>query len=127
MSNISRPAAAVAALALSAMPFLLAPSPASADTAAGATKAAIEHDERLAAGGNHPSKAQIERQERAERDSATSGGSTERRPLETPSPSGGGGDPVVWQLALSAAAGAALTGGAVIAGRKVNHGHAVAH
>jgi hypothetical protein len=35
---------------------------------------------------------------------------------------------VVWQLALSAAAGAALTGGAVIAGRKVNQqGHAVAH
>ena len=122
MTHLSRPAAAVAALVLSALPCLVSPSSAAADTAT--TKAGIEHAERLAAGGDHPSKAQIEREER---ESATVGG-TDRRPVETPSSPSGSSDPVVWQLALSAAAGAALTGGAVMAGRKVNQqGHAVAH
>lgn len=122
MTHLSRPAAAVAALVLSALPCLVSPSSATADTAT--TKAGIEHVERLAATSDHPSKAQIERQER---ESATVGG-TDSRPVDVPSSPGGSSDPVVWQLALSAAAGAALTGGAVIAGRKVNQqGHAVAH
>ncbi len=124
MTHLSRPAAAVAALVLSALPCLVSPSSATADTATATTKAGIEHAERLAATGDHPSKAQIER---AERESATVGG-TDRRPVETPSSPGGSSNPVVWQLALSAAAGAALTGGAVVAGRKVSHQeHAVAH
>lgn len=128
MNQTSRPAAAVAALALSALPILLGPSGATASSAPdGATKAGIEHAERLSLAGDGPTKAQIERQEREQSAAnASQGGSRQQRPPSSPSSPGDTGA-AAWQLALSAALGAALTGGVVVASRQVtHHRHAVA-
>lgn len=123
MTYISRPAAGVAALTLSVLPFAL-PTGASADTGpASRTKAAIEHEERLEGSGPH--KAQIEH---AERQSAPVAGTTALagttaqggNPVDSPAPSGGG-NAAAWQLALSAALGATVTGGAVLAARLASH------
>lgn len=123
MNQTSRPAAAVAAFALSALALLLSPTDASADTAGGPTKAGIEHSERLAAGADGLSKAQIEQREREQR--TTGGGAQQQLAPSSPSSSSGTGA-AAWQLALSAALGAALTGGIVVASRQVTHRHAVA-
>ena len=100
------------------------PTGASADTApAGSTKAGIERAERVAAGGTGLSKAQIEQNERV----SVSGGSSPalRSPVGTPASSDNSA--AAWQLAFSAALGAALTGGVVLATRQVNHHrHAIA-
>lgn len=112
MNHNFRLAAAVAALGLAGLTGLLTPVVAAA--------APAPHDD-LA--NNSPSKAQTER---AERDAASRGGAGERRdPIDIPSPTGG--DAAAWQLALSAALGAAVTGGVVLASRQVSHHrHAVA-
>ena len=123
MKQTSRPAAAVAAFALSALAVLLGPTDASADTAGGATKAGIEHSERLAAGADGPSKAQIEQREREER---TTGGGAKQQPAPSVPSSPGGSGAAVWQLALSAALGAVLTGGVILASRQVSQRHVMA-
>lgn len=121
MRHTPRPATALAGLALAAAPFMLVADPAVAD---GNTKAAIEHAEAQAAA-TTPSKAQIEHQERVQK---SSGGGSQLQSPQLPAPSSGGGGAVAWQLALSAALGATLTGGAVVASRQMtNHRHAVAH
>jgi len=119
MKLTSRPAAAVAGFALSALPILLMPSAAAADTAPrGAsttptTKAAIEHAERQVADAGPTSKAQIEHRERGQRGTAADQGGS-RAPLSPTAPSSSGDTgAAAWQLALSAALGAAVTGGVV--------------
>jgi len=123
MNQTSRPAAALAAFALSAVALLLVPTDAAADTARGATKAGVEHSERLAAGADGLSKAQIEQREREQR---TTGGGAQQQPAPSSPSSSGGTGAAAWQLALSAALGAVLTGGVVVASRQVTHRHAVA-
>jgi len=140
MTTTTRPrAAAVATLALTGA---LAVSPLLAVTAwadepsgtAAPTKAQIEHEERQATAGPM-SKAQIEHQEMTAAD-ATSGtsGSTsgaastaQSQPIDSSSSSG---DAAAWQLAVSAALGAAVTGAAFVGARQVarhrTNGEAVA-
>ncbi len=119
MSHIARPAAGLAVLVLSTGPFLLMPSSAAAD---GDTKAGIEHAERQAV--EPPNKA---RTEFLERQVTSSSGQVDRAPSVPTSPSGGGGTADAWQLALSMALGATLTGGVVLASRQVSqHQQAVA-
>lgn len=130
MSHISAASAAISAALLSTAPLLLAPTGASADEEqrgkAYIGKAYIEYvernaDLRMPATGT---KAQIEHIER-ERQSVPR--SAEQQIPVEPAPAGGG-KAAAWQLALSAALGAAVTGGAVVASRQVSqHGHAVAH
>lgn len=106
MSHVSSRRAASLALALSALPLVLVPATAAADSGP-STKAAIEHAEQQAAAPTHPPKAQVEHDE-----------STSTRPSGqqiTPSPHPSGGlDATAWQLALSAALGALVTGGVVV-------------
>ena len=126
MTHITRSAAAgLSTLVLCSAPLLL---PASAAADAGG-KAAVEHAERLAAGTAEPNKAQIEQRERQER---STGGTT--RPdspavqAPAPAPASGAGGAAAWQLALSAALGATLAGGVLVANRQVSsHRHVVAH
>jgi hypothetical protein len=100
-----------------------------ADSTTPPTKAQVEHDERLARPPSHPTKAQIEHDEHVRassgpgQPSAAGGGSASSIPTGP-----NGGDAAAWQLALSAALGAAVTGGGVLlASRHVNqHRHAVA-
>ncbi len=121
MTYSPRPATALAGLALAAAPFLLVADPAVAD---GNTKAAIEHAESQAVA-TTPSKAQIEHQERAQQ---STGGMSQPQSPQLPSPASGGGGAAAWQLALSAAFGATLAGGVLVASRQMtNHRHAVAH
>lgn len=120
MNHTSRPAAAVATFALSALPLLFLPSAAAADTTPGATKAGAEHAERLAAEGDRPSKAQIEQRERKGTSGGDQGGSRQQQSPSAPSSSGDTGA-AAWQLALSVAFGATLTGGVVLASRQVSH------
>ena len=120
MSHESHGRAASLALALSALPLVLLPAAAGADTAP-STKAAIEHAEQAAATSAHPSKAQVEHDEVAP--------SRQAGQLVTPSSSdpSGGLDASAWQLALSAALGALVTGGIVVGSRRFgHHGAAVA-
>jgi len=126
MNQTHRPAVTVAALALSAGSLLLIPSGAAADTSGRpASKAAIEHAELQAAGVDRPSKAQIEQRERQHGTAGATGSGSQQQP-SSPSSSGGTGA-AAWQLALSAALGAVLTGGIVVASRQVtHHGRAVA-
>jgi hypothetical protein len=103
-------------LALSALPLVLLPAAALATTDPG-PKAAIEHAERQAAGPTHPTKAQVEHHE-----------------VQLPVPashdpqpvSGSTGDAALWQLAMSAALGAALTGAVVVTSRRLGQRHHVA-
>jgi hypothetical protein len=118
MRHISRPAAAVSTIVLSALCYLIVPSGANADAApVVGTKAGIEHAERLAAGEPVPStKAQIEHHERA---SSLVDSPAREAPVGVPAPSNN--SVAAWQLAFSAALGAALTGGVLLAARQVNH------
>jgi hypothetical protein len=117
MSHVTRRRAATLALALSTLPVFLLPVAAVADTAPPSAKAAIEHAERQAdATPTHPTKAQIEHRE----------ATTPSRPAgqqATPSSSvrSGGPDATTWQLALSAALGALVTGGVVLGSRRFSH------
>ena len=108
MTRLTRTMAAAAGLALCTLPLC-----ATAD-AATRTKAQIEHDELTAVATSHPNKAQVEHRERAE----LAARQAARRPSQ---PSGGtaSGDAATWQLALSAAFGAAATGGVVFVSRRV--------
>ena len=123
MKQISRPIAVAAASTLSALAVLLVPADAAADTARGATKAGIEHSERMAAGADGLSKAQIEQREREQ---STSGGGARQQPAQPSPSSSNGSGAAAWQLALGATLGAVLAGGVVVASRQVTHRHAVA-
>ena len=111
-----RPRHRVAALtlALSALPLVLLPAAALATTDPG-PKAAIEHAERQAAEPTQPTKAQIEHHEAqlpvpASHDPQPASGST--------------GDAALWQLAMSAGLGAALTAAVVVTSRRIGqHRH----
>ena len=124
-------AAAVATLTLTGSLALvpLTVSTALAD-GSGQSKASIEHQERLgAASTSQPSsKAQIEHQEMTAGDSSSrTSTSTSTDPAgSTPS----SGDAAAWQLAVSAALGAAVTGAAFLGARQManhrTHGQPVA-
>ena len=114
--NRPRHRVATLALALSALPLVLLPTVALATTDPG-PKAAIEHAERQAAGATQPNKAQIEHHEAqlpvpASHDPQPESGST--------------GDAALWQLAMSAGLGAALTGAVVVTSRRIGQHHDVA-
>ena len=113
-----RPRHSVAALtlALSALPLVLLPAVAHATTDPG-PKAAIEHAERQAAGPTQPTKAQIEHHEAQL--------SVPARHEPQPG-SGSTGDAALWQLAMSAGLGAAVTGAVVVTSRRVGQHHHVA-
>lgn len=116
MTRTSTAAAGATGLALCLLP-LLAPA-AAADSGAPRTKAQVEHDERS----GHPTKAQIEQRER---DAGVSTGGQQRVPSTGTTVAGGA---AAWQLALSAALGATVTGAVVLGSRRVSqHRHAVAH
>ena len=107
---------AALAVALSALTLVLLPAAALATTDPG-PKAAIEHSERQAAAPTHPTKAQVEHHEAQLPGPAT----------HDPQPSSGStGDAALWQLAMSAALGAALTGAVVVASRRMGQRHHVA-
>lgn len=115
--QLSGPAAGLAALLLASAPLLLAPSSAAADDR---TKAQIEHEETLTT----PNKAQIEHRETV-RDQVSTSNTKVDAPAR-PSPVSGNDGAAVWQLALSAALGAALVGGGVIGARQMTqHRHAL--
>ena len=104
----------VAALtaALAALALVLLPAAALATTNP-APKAAIEHAERqaaVAAEPDQPNKAQIEHHEAQVPVPASAHPQPE---------SGSTGDAALWQLAMSAALGAALTGAVVVASRRM--------
>ena len=101
-------------LALSALPLVLLPAAALA-TAEPGPKAAIEHADMQAAAPTHPTKAQVEH-------GATRPAAPARH---DPQPqSGSTGDAALWQLALSAGLGAALTGAVVSTSRRLGqHQH----
>ncbi len=114
MNMTTRPAAAMAALALSTSPLLLTV-PAAADTS-GPSKAAIEHAERQATGPAGLTKAQIEQREREQARPGTPPGP---RTGPEPAPTSGDGGAAAWQLALSAALGAVMAGGVLVVARQV--------
>jgi hypothetical protein len=126
MSHFARAGATSAALTLAALPLL--PVVAVADTGPHPSKAQIEYQERAAAASQHPTKAQVEYAERSQAGAngpATADGSRSR--TGTQAPISDNGDAAAWQLALSAAVGAALSGGVVLASRQVSrHRQAVA-
>jgi hypothetical protein len=111
--NRRRHRVAALTLALSALPLVLLPAAALATTDPG-PKAAIEHAERQAAGPTHPTKAQIEHHE------ARPPGPASHDPKPGP---GSTGDAALWQLAISAGLGAALTGAVVVTSRRVGQHH----
>jgi hypothetical protein len=110
-------------LGLSVLPTaLLLPAIAAADAAAPSTKAQIEHAERGATPA-HTTKAQVEAVERA----AAPAPATVPQSDHPTVPSSGSGDAAAWQLAVSAAFGAALAGGVIVASRQLtSHRHPVA-
>lgn len=117
MSQLTNPTAARLLLALSVLPTaLLVPAAATAATAP-STKAQVEHAEQQAATGT--SKAQVEHAERTTSSRTTSTGTTTSTSRPPATGTSGGDDAAAWQLALSAALGAALTGGVVLASRQV--------
>jgi hypothetical protein len=122
MTRTSRAAVGATGLALCIVAVLV---PAAvADTTQPRTKAQIERAERLAAEQNRPTKAQVEQEERAQ--APTGPGRQSNVPLTPSAPSDG--DAAAWQLALSAALGAAVTGGIVLTSRQVSHHRqAIAH
>jgi hypothetical protein len=105
-------------LGLSVLPTaLLLPAIAAADAAAPSTKAQIEHAERGATPA-HTTKAQVE---------AAPAPATVPQSDHPTVPSSGSGDAAAWQLAVSAAFGAALAGGVIVASRQLtSHRHPVA-
>ena len=120
----------VASLSLTAFlvvaPALGATAAAADGTGSTGTKAQVEYSERLAAA--EPStKAAIEHREMLERQSSTGSQTTQVSPDSGTTSSG---DAAAWQLALSAALGALVTGVAFVGGRQVSShrsaGHAVA-
>jgi len=111
-----RPSVAALTAALAALALVLLPAAALATTNP-APKAAIEHAERQAAAPNQPNKAQIEHHEAQAPVPAS--------PHSQPE-SGSTGDAALWQLAMSAALGAALTGAVVVASRRMGQRHHVA-
>lgn len=113
--NRPRHLAAALTLTLSTLPLVLLPAAALATTDPG-PKAAIEHAERQAAGPTQPTKAQVEHGEA-------------QLPVPAqhdPQPLGSTGDAALWQLAMSAALGAALTGAVVVTSRRMGQRHHVA-
>jgi hypothetical protein len=112
----ARPGVAALTVALAALALVLLPAAALASTDP-APKAAIEHAERQAAAPSHPTKAQVEQHEAL------------LSVPTTPDPepvSGSTSDAAVWQLAMSAALGAALTGAVVVTSRRLGQRHHVA-
>jgi hypothetical protein len=108
---------AAVTLTLSVLPAVLLPVSAVAATTVPSPKAAIEHTEGQAAQPTQPNKAQIEHHEA-------------QLPVPTrPDPQPGSrstSDAALWQLALSAGIGAALTGAVVVTSRRVGQHHHVA-
>jgi Flp pilus assembly protein TadB len=124
MTRTSRAAVGATGLALCTVALLVPAAVAVADTTQPKTKAQIERAERLAADQNRPTKAQVEQEERAQ--ASTGPGLQSNVPLTPPAPSDD--DAAAWQLALSAALGAAVTGGIVLTSRQVSHHRqAIAH
>ena len=120
-------AAALAGLTVCTL-VVLAPA-AGADTVPPRTKAQIEHDELAGGQPTHPTKAQVEANERAEltggQHRATGTGQSSTRPAS--GGTAGSDDATAAQLALAAALGAIATGGAVLVSRRIGqHRHAVA-
>jgi hypothetical protein len=127
MNQFARAGLGAAALTAAALPLL--PAIAVADDGPHPSKAQIEYQERVAAATQHPTKAQIEYAERSRAAAGAPASATAGSRSQTTSrvPISDGGDAAAWQLALSAAAGAALTGGAVLASRQVSrHRQAIA-
>ena len=119
MTRTVHAAAAAAGLALVALPVFL---PVAVADTTRSNKAQIEHAERAATGPNGPTKAQIEQREREQGLTGEGQGTAPSTPV-----SSGAGDAAAWQLALSAALGAAVMGGIVVVSRQVSqHQHAVA-
>ncbi len=118
MRHLTNPSAARLLLALTVLPTaLLVPTIAAADSSAPRTKAQIEHAEQLSA--HTVTKAQVEHAERASA-TTTATRTTTTTTTRSPVTSGaGGGDAAAWQLAVSAALGAALTGGVLITSRRI--------
>jgi len=123
MTDTTARAATVATLTLTALLAaapMLATSATAADDGGSSTsrsKAAIEHDEWVAAAA--PStKAQIEHEETASRDAGTTGSPADRSTSSQTAT--GGGDAAAWQLAASAALGAVITGAAFVGARQVS-------
>lgn len=111
-----RPRVAALTVALAALALVLLPAAALATTDHG-PKAAIEHAERQSAAPTHLTKAQVEQHE------------TQLSVPTTPDPqptSGSTGDAALWQLAMSAALGAALTGAVLVTSRRMGQRHHVA-
>ena len=126
MSQFARAGLGAAALTAAALPLF--PAVALAD-GPHLSKAQIEYQERVAAATQHPSKAQIEYAERsrAAAESPASATAASRSRTTSRAPISDGGDAAAWQLALSAVAGAAFTGSAVLASRQVSrHRQAIA-
>ena len=132
MKHIARVGATGAALTLASLPLL--PMVAVAQEEPVPNRAQIEYQERVSAPLRlhygtelgQPTKAQIEYLERtsaAASSSSTSGSGSQVQSQPSTSDSG---DAAVWQLAVSAAAGALLTGGVVLASRNMGrHRHAL--
>ena len=132
MKHIARVGATGAALTLASLPLL--PMVAVANEAPVPSKAQIEQEERLMAPlrlhfGAAPetaqlTKAQIEYAERT--NAAASATSVTGTQGQTQPSVPDSGDAAVWQLAVSAAVGALITGGVVLASRGVSrHRHAL--
>ena len=130
MDHHTSTTAARVLLTLTVLPTaLLVPTIAAADTAAHPTKAQVEHAERESAATAHPTKAQVEYAERQSGATAQVGHAEPAARPGTPSVStSGSGDAAAWQLALSAAVGALVTGAAMVAGRRLGeHPRALVH
>ena len=116
MSHLTKPAARLL-LGLSALPaVLLLPTSAAADTGAHRTKAQIEYAERQAASSAPSTQAQSEY---AERQAAGTTAASLTRGHAGSRSGGSDNDAAAWQLALSAALGAAVTGGALVTAHQV--------
>lgn len=130
MKRIARVGATGAALTLASLPLL--PMVAVAQEEPVPNRAQIEYQERVSAPLRlhygtelgQPTKAQIEYTERTNAATSSSSGSVSH--VQSQPSTSDSGDAAVWQLAVSAAAGALLTGGVVLASRSMGrHRHAL--
>jgi hypothetical protein len=130
MKRIARVGATGAALTLASLPLL--PMVAVAQEEPLPNRAQIEYQERVSAPlrlhygteVGQPTKAQVEYMERT--NAATSSTSGSGSQVQSQSSTSDSGDAAVWQLAVSAAVGALITGGFVLTSRGVvRHRHAL--
>jgi hypothetical protein len=124
LTSRTRAGRLVASVAVATLPLL--PAAAQADGRSHPTKGQVEYAERVAATGrqataDHPTKARVEH---AELPSAPGGPTTAREHRAPDRDDAGGGWATGWQLALSAAAGASVTGLVVAGGRRNGRGRA---